>query len=564
MTTRNPHRSKRTTKLPRLLKPCLQLEVLEERSLLSGFAQPHHIFFQARGGDGSTIGSPPAGYSPGQIRQAYGIDQITYSNGTIKGDGAGTTIAIVDALDNTHMVSSTDPNFNNSDLHQFDLQFNLPDPIFKKVNQRGGTTYPLADAGWAGEIALDVEWAHAIAPKAAILLVEADDSAFSNLFAGVSYAASQPGVVAVSMSFGGGEYSSETSFDNIFKTPNGHAGVTFIASSGDSGAPPNYPAISPNVLSVGGTTLSLDGKNNISLESGWSGSGGGISAFESQPSYQNGVVTQSSTMRTNPDVAYHADPSNGYPVYDTVNNSANSPWEQVGGTSAAAPQWAAIIAIANQGRALSGAAALDGVNDTLPMIYKLNAADFHDITTGASYDGFPVYYAGPGYDLVTGRGTPAANKIVGDLVGVVDGAEAPSQSPTQAMVAPFDSFQLKFDRPVEMSTFTTSIVSAFKGYFGDLTNATFTITALNAGNGPATTIKVDFIDQNASGNHYTVIGAIRTDTYGNKMDQNENFKAGKVPDDKFTSKLAMLSRRGLDSFVYIASLAASSNLEIDD
>src|SRR6185295_11970404 len=118
--------------------------------------------------------SGPTGYTPAQIRHAYGFDQITFNSGTIVGDGAGQTIAIVDAYD--------DPNIA-SDLHQFDLAFGLSDPTFIKVNQNGGTTMPRADSGWSGEIALDVEWAHAIAPKAKILLVEASDASYTNLMA---------------------------------------------------------------------------------------------------------------------------------------------------------------------------------------------------------------------------------------------------------------------------------------------------------------------------------------------------------------------------------------------
>src|SRR5438876_3340028 len=108
------------------------------------------------------------------------------------------------------------------------------------------------------------------------------------------------------MSWGGGEFSGETSYDSTFQTPSGHGGVTFVASSGDSGAPASYPSVSPNVLSVGGTTLHLDSAGNITGETGWSGSGGGVSTQEPQPTYQNGIVSQSSTRRANPDVAYDA------------------------------------------------------------------------------------------------------------------------------------------------------------------------------------------------------------------------------------------------------------------
>src|SRR6516162_505742 len=200
----------------------LHLESLETRNLPSGFT-PEYVILPLGAGQFNSPG--PTGYSPSQIRHAYGFDKITFSNGTIRGDGRGTTIAIVDAYD--------DPKIAN-DLHQFDVAFGLPDPVFKKVNQSGGTTMPAANGGWASEIALDVEWAHAIAPKANILLVEANDSSYTNLFAAVDYAARQARVVAVSMSWGGSEYSSEAQDDSHFKTPSGHPGVAFVVASGDS------------------------------------------------------------------------------------------------------------------------------------------------------------------------------------------------------------------------------------------------------------------------------------------------------------------------------------------
>jgi uncharacterized repeat protein (TIGR01451 family) len=370
----------------------LKLERLEDRTVPSIFAHTTYVF-------NPNSGPGPSGYSPAQIRHAYGFDQIFFNNGTVAGDGTGETIAIVDAYDDPRALS---------DLHQFDLQFNLPDPVFTKVNQSGGTSLPKPDTGWAEEISLDIEWAHAIAPMAKILLVETASADVNNLTAGVAWAARQPGVVAISMSWGASEFSGENSFDSTFVTPSGHPGVTFVASSGDAGAPPNYPSTSPNVLAVGGTSLELDAQNNILSESGWSGSGGGISLYESQPIYQHGVVTQSSTQRTTPDVAYNADDNTGYAVYDSYNQVG---WIELGGTSAAAPQWAAFIAIADQGRALNGQASLDGPTQVLPLIYSLPSTYFHDITTGGSM-GTPPYDCGPGYDLVTGRGTPVANQLV--------------------------------------------------------------------------------------------------------------------------------------------------------
>jgi hypothetical protein len=344
------------------------------------------------------------GYTPAQIKHAYGIDQVLF-NGA-QGDGSGTTIAIVDAYNQPNMAS---------DLHQFDLAFGLPDPQLTIVNQTGGSNLPPSDSGWGGEISLDVEWAHAIAPGAKILLVEANSASGSDLFAAVKYAATVSGVVVVSNSWGGGESSGETSLDSTFLTPAGHTPITFLVASGDNGAPANYPATSPNVVAVGGTSLNLDAAGNILGESGWSGSSGGPSQFESQPSYQKGVVTQTTTQRANPDVAWLADPNTGVPVYDSYGSGGNN-WSTVGGTSLSCPSWAALLAIADQGRALAGESALDGVSQTLPMLYSLPQSDFHDIVTGSS-QGSPAYQAGPGYDYVTGRGTPIANLIVPALIG---------------------------------------------------------------------------------------------------------------------------------------------------
>ena len=142
--------------------------------------------------------------SPAQITQAYGFNNIVFAGGVI-GNGAGQTIAIVDAYNNPNVVS---------DLHTFDQQFGLADPpSFKVVNQTGGTTLPSNNRGWASEIALDVEWAHAIAPGANILLVEATSSYTTDLDKALDYARSATGVVVVSNSWGGSEYSSESSED---------------------------------------------------------------------------------------------------------------------------------------------------------------------------------------------------------------------------------------------------------------------------------------------------------------------------------------------------------------
>jgi len=355
----------------------------------------------------------PGGFSPAQLKQAYGYNQVTFNGGTIQGDGTGQTIAIVTAYHTPTMAA---------DLAAFSTFYGLPPaPSFVQVAQDGSTNYPGQDpAGpgtnnWHLETALDVEWVHALAPGASILLVEANSPSFTDLTAAVNYAKNQPGVSVVSLSWGANEFPSELSYDAYFTTPSNHAGVAFVGASGDSGSPGMYPAFSSNVLAVGGTTLTLNGSNNIQTETAWSGSGGGISQYQTQPSYQNGFVTQSATMRTSPDVAFVGNPSTGVPVYDTYNNSLAAPWTKVGGTSFGAPAWAALVAIANQGRALAGLSTLDSAS-LLSKIYTMPASNFNDITSGSSGGSTPQA-AGVGYDLATGRGTPKAHLVVGSLVG---------------------------------------------------------------------------------------------------------------------------------------------------
>lgn len=347
-------------------------------------------------------------YTPAQISLAYGVNQIQF--GSVKGDGTGQTIAIVDAYDA--------PNIN-KDLMTFDAMYGLSNNdgkgafVLTKATPQGKPAY---NAGWAQEITLDVEWAHAIAPGAHILLVEAASNSYSDLMAAVNYARTQVGVSVVSMSWGGSEFAGETAYDSYFTTPAGHQGVTFVASAGDTGALPEYPAVSPNVLSVGGTTLkTATNAGTYGSETTWTASGGGISVYEAKPSFQS-TVTQSATKRTTPDVSYDANPSTGVAVYFTGSNGRGS-WYTFGGTSIGAPQWAALIAIADQGRALNGLGTLDGRTQLLPAIYKLPVSDFHDVTQGTAGSGrFSLLSATAGYDLVTGRGTPYANLLVRDLV----------------------------------------------------------------------------------------------------------------------------------------------------
>jgi subtilase family serine protease len=348
-----------------------------------------------------TLLSVPDGMSPQQIRHAYGFDQVTFRRGAHRfaGNGAGETIAIVDAFSDPTIFP---------DLRTFDAAYGL-----SNRDATGGFTLsvatpdgvPPANGDWGGEMSLDVEWAHAVAPGAHILLVEAASDSVSDLLDAINYAREQTGVVTVSMSWGGTDSPFDGTQDAYLTTPRRHyggdslrGGITFVTSSGDAGAGTAWPASSPNAIAVGGTTLNVDARGDYEGESAWSGSGGGSSRFEGTNA---------------PDVAYNADPNTGYAVYDsTPDSQGNVGWQVVAGTSAGAPQWAALLAIVDQGRALHGVGALDGPSQTIPAIYNtIPHSDFHDITTGNN----GLYSAGPGYDLVTGWGSPIANKLIPDL-----------------------------------------------------------------------------------------------------------------------------------------------------
>ena len=314
----------------------------------------------------ATVGPDPL--TPTQIISAY---NLATTNG-----GSGKTIAIVDAYD--------DPNIA-SDLATFSTNFNLP-PTTTTFTKHKMSNSISTNADWAVEISLDVEWAHAIAPNANILLVEATSSSLTSLLSAVQYATSQPGVVAVSMSWGGSEFSTETAYDSYFTTQ----GITFFASAGDNGAGVMWPASSPNVIGVGGTTLNMAG-NTVTSETAWSGSGGGVSAYEKVPAYQS-TYGLTYTARAVPDVSYDADPNTGVYVYDSLPYNGASGWWDVGGTSAGSPQWAAIQALG-----------LTASNNNFYQIAKsaTYSTDFRDVTSGSN--GNP---AGVGYDLVTGLGSP--------------------------------------------------------------------------------------------------------------------------------------------------------------
>ncbi len=332
-------------------------------------------------------------------------DEMIYTYNATDTNGQGQTIAVVDPYN--------DPTAE-QDLDVFSEAYDLPlmnqagGPTFTQINQKGGSPLPApANASWGTEISMDIEWAHVMAPEANILLVEATSNSGPNLLSAVDTARNFPGVSVVSISWGSPETSADLSHDYHFTTPAGHNGVTFVASSGDKGesADPAYPAVSPNVVAVGGTILSFDDEGDELSDTGWTQSGGGISQYEPQPEYQVGTVTQSTTKRTIPDVAMDA----GTPVsiYDSYNFGTINAWRTDDGTSLGAPMFAALIADADQGRVTNGLKTLDGPSQTLPLLYTMGPDYINDITTGNN-----GYAAGPGYDLVTGLGSPFADSMI--------------------------------------------------------------------------------------------------------------------------------------------------------
>jgi subtilase family serine protease len=328
------------------------------------------VITDARGNPLASNG--PTGLSPATIKSVYNFS----TSGTA---GAGTTIAIVDAYD--------DPTAE-SDLNAFSSQYGLPacttgNGCFTKVNQTGGSSYPQKNAGWALEISLDVQWAHAIAPGARIVLVEASSNSFANLLAAEDYAKAH--AQYVSNSWGGSEFSGENASDSHFS----QGGVSFFVSAGDAGLPAEYPSASPKVVSVGGTTLYFSG-GTFTGETGWPGGGGGCSAYETATSSQSTFSGYGQVgcggKRATPDLSLDADPASGVSVYDSTRYQGRLGWFTVGGTSASSPMVA------------GHAAAAGGVVDAA-YVYG-NSIAFRDITSGNNGASCLT-----GYDLCSGRGS---------------------------------------------------------------------------------------------------------------------------------------------------------------
>jgi len=335
-------------------------------------------------GRGKPLASPKfiSGYGPAQFLKAYGISGVTQQPALI---------AIVDAYNAPNIQS---------DLNTYSAVFGIPTlpactgnnllatPCLKRVDQRGGTRYPSTNAGWALEISLDVEAAHAACQNCSIVLVEADSSSFNNLMAAVDRAVAM-GATVVSNSYGANEFLSETIYDYHFN----HPGVAFTVSSGDSGYGVEYPAASKYVTAVGGTTLLFNQDGSYNQELVWSGAGSGCSRYESKPIWQTDTGC---SQRTVADVSADADPNTGAAVYDSTAYFGQRGWWQVGGTSLAAPLVAAVYA---QSGNTTGSA------NSIPYT---NVGALHDVKSGSNGSCTPPYLckAGVGYDGPTGLGTP--------------------------------------------------------------------------------------------------------------------------------------------------------------
>ena len=327
-----------------------------------------------------TPNATPSGYGPTDLRSAY----------KLTGTGSSSeTIAIVDAQD--------DPNAE-SDLASYRSQYGLSacttaNGCFRKVNQSGGTSYPTADSGWAGEISLDLDMVSAIAPSAHILLVEANSANMNDLGAAENEAVAL-GAKFVSNSWGGPEDSSVSSSDSSYFN---HPGVAITVSAGDSAYGAEYPATSQYVTAVGGTSLSAASNSRGWSESVWhtsstEGTGSGCSAYIAKPSWQ---TDSGCSKRVEADVSAVADPATGVAVYDSYQASG---WQVYGGTSASSPIIASVYALAGT----PGSA-----DRPVQYIYQHTSSLF-DVTSGSNGSCSPSYFctAGAGYDGPTGWGTP--------------------------------------------------------------------------------------------------------------------------------------------------------------
>jgi subtilase family serine protease len=380
-------------------------------------------------------------YSPRQMRVAYGVESLCQQGFT----GKGQTVILIESFGSPTIQA---------DLDAYSQRFNLP---LTTVDVRAPLSVRAASGtedakGWAVETTLDVETVHAIAPDAKIVVLTSPVAETQGVVGLPEFRWLQQYAVdhhlgnVVSQSYGASELSLDNAagraeleeWNDFYQRATTQQGMTFIASSGDGGATnyataedartrqlasvptTSFPANSPWVLTVGGTVLSINGATlEDAQESAWPKSGGGFSKFHPTPSYQlllpASVQIQLQNRRGVPDVAASADARAGLVIY------AHGKYRVIGGTSASTPLWAALIAIGNQmaGRPLGF------IN---PAIYQIGASDkaardFRDITSGNnSWAGVPGYEAVPGWDPVTGFGSPIADKLLPDLVAASSSA----------------------------------------------------------------------------------------------------------------------------------------------
>ena len=340
----------------------------------------------------------PGYYVPSDLQAAYNLTATSAVSGT------GQILADVLWFD--------DPTAE-SDMNHYRAAFGLPpcttaNGCFKKVNEAGGTTYPKPDRGAAGEISLDLDMFSAICPKCKIILVEASNNGDVNI--GIAeYEAAKLGATVISNSYGGPESSADPLYDKYFYN---HPGIPITASTGDTGYGPAYPATSPYVTAVGGTSLyKTSSVPRGWVETAWScysssctsllgtgGTGSGCSALEPKPSWQTdtGCAT-----RTEADVSAVADPKTGVAVYQTY-GALFPGWAVYGGTSAAAPIVAGSYALAGNGASINNGSYAYSHTSALNDVLKGTNANPN---AGCNYGSY-LCTAGPGYDGPTGRGTP--------------------------------------------------------------------------------------------------------------------------------------------------------------
>jgi subtilase family serine protease len=369
---------------------------------LSDLKTRPHFKFRTPNIDPDTGVSPSTyiSYTPNQLLTAYGVSSIIPSDGTLRGNGI--TIAII--------IAYHYPNLQ-TDLNTYLSRYSLPPVTLNIINLD-----VISNNDWALEECLDVQMIASIAPGANIIVIEAVSSSLPDLQTAINTAITNKAKV-ISMSWGSQEFSIQNSYDTIFSN---NPDIIFCASSGDTADIVNYPSTSPNVISVGGSSLSLTTSNTRSTESVWSAAGAGFSKYSSKPKYQSNV-NSTSNKRSTPDIALTADPNFGVIIYSSINGGYMS----VGGTSCACPMFAGMMAITNQLRVIVKKSVLSSVSTSSLCIqnylYKTiypnstsYASNMYDITVGTDGTLIP----GKGYDVCSGLGSVNANLLCSTLINI--------------------------------------------------------------------------------------------------------------------------------------------------